>query len=135
MLRKFLALDAIDRRLVVEALWIVSAVRIALFLLPFRIVLAMVRRRRDTTGSNVATQRIAWAVTAVARRGLDANCLTRNLAAMWLLARHGSSSTLHLGIAKDEDHLAAHAWLESGGRTILDAPQPGTFVVLGTAHR
>lgn len=130
-LRRLFGLAVIDRQLIFEALLIVPAVRLALTLLPFRIVLAMVRRRRCAPVANVAVQRVAWAVTAVARRVPGATCLTRNLAAMLLLARHGHPSTLRLGIAKNDGRLAAHAWLESGGQTILDAPQDGTLVALG----
>src|SRR5687767_6256524 len=108
-----------DWRLLFEALLIVPAIRIALWLLPFRFVLAMVERRRSPRTPNVAMERVLRAVHAVARRVPHATCLTRALAAMVMLARHGYPSTLRLGVAKEEDRIAAHAWLESDGVTIF----------------
>jgi hypothetical protein len=70
-------------------------------------------------------------VTAVAARVPRASCLTQALAATLLLARHGYAATLRVGVAKNEDgSLRAHAWLESGGETLLGGPDFGTFVQL-----
>jgi hypothetical protein len=134
LLRKLLRLDATERRLLAEALFVVPAVRLALSLLPFRLVhrgiAAATRRLHGRAPSSVRTpERITWAVTAVAHRVPRATCLTQALAATLLLVRHGHSATLRVGVAKNDDgSLSAHAWLESGGRTILGEPAPGTFI-------
>ncbi|MFL6248132.1 MAG: lasso peptide biosynthesis B2 protein [Thermoanaerobaculia bacterium] len=108
-----------DWRLLLEALLIVPAIRIALWLLPFRVVLAVAQRR--PAAPDVPMDRVLRAVHAIARRVPGATCLTRALAAMLLLARHGYPSTLRLGVAKENDRVAAHAWLESDGVTIYGA--------------
>ena len=107
-----------DWRLLFEAMLIVPAIRIALWLLPFRFVLAFAQRPSAPAG-NVTTERVLHAVHAIARRVPRATCLTRSLSAMLMLARHGYPSTLRLGVAKEDDRVAAHAWLERDGVTIL----------------
>jgi len=60
-----------------------------------------------------------------------ASCLTQALAAAILLARHGYPATLRLGVAKNPDgSLRAHAWIESGGQTMLGGPETGEFAHL-----
>ena len=117
-----------DWRMLFEALLVVPAIRLALWLLPFRVVLAFVERRRAAADGNVSMERVLRAIHAVARRVPRATCLTRALAAMFLLARHGHGATLRLGVAKEDGRVSAHAWLESEGRMIMDGA--GVFVVL-----
>jgi hypothetical protein len=103
----------------------VVAVRLALWLMPFRhlrAVLSWYTRRfpeREAT-DRAAVARVVWAVKAASRRVPDATCLTQALAAQVLLRRQGWGSRLQIGVARDErEGLLAHAWLESGGRVIL----------------
>lgn len=136
LLRKIARLDSSERRLLSEAAVIVPIVRIALTLLPFRVVhrgiAAATRRPRLSSALSSTTPAvIAWAVTAVAARVPAASCLTQALAATLLLARHGHVPTLRVGVAKNDDGtLRAHAWLECGGRTILGEPAHGAFTPL-----
>jgi hypothetical protein len=133
LLRKLLRLDGTSRRLLAEAVFVVPAVRVALSLLPFRVVhrgIAAVTRRLHgrTADARRTPERITWAVTAVAGRVPRATCLTQALAATLMLVRHGHPATLRVGVAKNDDgSLRAHAWLESGGRTILGEPVAGAF--------
>jgi hypothetical protein len=63
---------------------------------------------------------MAWLVRACARRVPGASCLTRALAARWLLAEAGMDSTLHFGHRRDErGGFAAHAWLEHEGQVLV----------------
>lgn len=128
---KLARLDTAERWLLVEAAIVVPIVRLALTILPFRLVHrgiaatpVAVRRSESQT-----PERIARMVAAVAARVPRASCLTQALAATLLLARHGYPATLRVGVAKNEDGtLRAHAWLESGGRTLLGGPDSGAFV-------
>lgn len=128
-LRRLAGRSAVERHLLLQALFVVPAVRVALWLLPFRIVHQRVRRtRRAPAPATVPVERIVWAVRAVAARVPRATCLTQALAASLLLPRHGHDATLRVGVAKDEGgRLRAHAWLESGGVTVLGEPEPGAF--------
>jgi hypothetical protein len=73
-----------------------------------------------------------WAVRAVAARVPRASCLTQAVAASLLLRRYGHEATLRLGVARRDRGLQAHAWVESGGRTVIGEPTAGTFQVLPT---
>lgn len=120
-------------RVTLEALVAVPLVRIAIAVLPFRVVHravdAALRRRRPVP--DVPQERIAAAVASVARRVPGATCLIQVVAAAFLSARHGHPAALRLGVAKSEGRITAHAWLESEGRVILGEPEPGLFVALG----
>ena len=134
LLRKIARLDASDRLLLAQALVVVPLVRVALTVLPFRVVhrgIAAATRRlhRQAPASPCARDRITWAVTVVAARVPRASCLTQALAATLMLVRHGHAATLRVGVAKNDDGtLRAHAWLESDGQPILGEPAPGVFV-------
>ena len=127
-LRKFVGSSAVERRLVLQALIVVPAVRLALWVLPFRLVHRFVRGRQVSGRTTLTADRVVWAVTAVSARVPRATCLTQALAASLLLPRYGHDATLRVGVAKNEaGRLRAHAWLESGGATILGEPEPGAF--------
>ncbi|HEY0160901.1 MAG TPA: lasso peptide biosynthesis B2 protein [Thermoanaerobaculia bacterium] len=120
-------------RLLLEALLVVPLARVAVALLPFRVVHRMVdaAMRRRGKASQVPRERIAATVARVARGVPGASCLTQVVAAALLSARYGHEATLRLGVTRQDDRVAAHAWLESEGRVILGEPEPGTFVMLG----
>jgi hypothetical protein len=120
----------LDDRVLLEALVVVPLVRIAIALLPFRLVHRFVLTRRRRATANVPRERITRAVAAVARRVPRATCLTQVVAAALLCSRHGHATELRLGVMKNGATLAAHAWLESDGRPFFGEPEPGTFVVL-----
>ena len=136
LLPKLARLESAERLLLAEAAISVPLIRLALTLLPFRLVhrgiaAAALRPRRSRSRDPLTPERIARMVTAVARRVPRASCLTQALAATLLLARHGHTSTLRIGVAKNDDGtLRAHAWLESGGRTILGGSDAGEFTHL-----
>ena len=133
MLRKLARLDGTERRLLAEAAIVVPVVRVALTLLPFRVVhrgiAAATRRARPSTSVGTPTpERVTWAVTAVAARVPRASCLTQALAATLLLVRRGHDATLRFGVAKKDDGtFRAHVWVEINGRAILGEPEPGAF--------
>ena len=130
LLRKLRSLPAADRRLLVRAAAAVAGFRLALWLLPFRIV----ARIRPSPGPGApgpgdpAPERIAGYVRAAGRRVPRASCLTRALAARWLLERAGHAPTLHFGWRKEADgSFHAHAWLESGARVLLGGEEDLTL--------
>lgn len=129
LLAKLARLDAAERWLLVQTAIVVPIVRIALTMLPFRFVhraVAAVTPRARCASH--APEQITRMVAAVAARVPRATCLTQALAATVLLTRHGHPSTVRLGVAKNEDgSIRAHAWLESGGRTLLGGPESGEF--------
>ena len=124
-LRKFLQLPSAERRLLVKAALLLGAVRLGLWLLPFRTL----RRVLTQLGQGFeglykldqcSEDRLAWGVTKASRYVPKATCLTQALATQVLLARRGQPALLRIGVVKGEEgRLEAHAWLESRGEVVI----------------
>jgi transglutaminase superfamily protein len=101
--------------------WIVLLVAdIGLRLLPYpkldRLLAAQPRKRK--AGDEVIP-RLAWATAAAARHHLyEMRCLPRALCLRWLLGRYGIEADLRIGVARQDDGLDAHAWVECQGRPV-----------------
>ena len=82
-LARFLQLPAADRKLLVLAGALLLAVRLGLWLLPFRVVrrLALGAAAAGERPACLRPERIAWAVATAARLGPGATCLPRALVA------------------------------------------------------
>ncbi len=73
-----------------------------------------------------AVGRLVWATEAAARHHLyPMLCLPKALCLRWLLGRHGIESELRIGVSRQDDGLAAHAWIERQGRPVGEAPGVG----------
>ena len=135
-LARLIALPAAERRLLLAAAGLLAAVRVGLWILPFRSVYGAVRSRRPSPRraarpGESAPDRIVWAVETAARRVPRATCLVRALAAQALLARYGHSSQLRLGVARGAGRaFEAHAWLEADGQILIGGATPGRYVPL-----
>ncbi len=74
---------------------------------------------------------VAWAVdTAGAKPWMRALCLPRALAAQAMLRRRGIASSLCLGVARDGQGLAAHAWIELGQDIVVGGSEAPRFTRL-----
>ena len=125
-LRAVLRLPAIQRRLYLRALATVVVIRMALTLLPSRLIIRGVARlssdRPGARTKGLDPRMIAQAVERVSLRVPGATCLTQALAAHMMLHTHGHRSSLCLGVARTEQgDFRAHAWLESQGRIVIGA--------------
>jgi hypothetical protein len=120
-IERFLNLPAGDRALLVRSVLWLGAARIALWLLPFRVVRRLLARAaRPASRPGAPTDRITWAMGIAQRFVPRATCLPQALAAEALLTRGGHPAELRIGVIKtDEGRLEAHAWVESGGRIIV----------------
>ena len=77
------------------------------------------------------TRWISWAVDRVAARPwMNALCLPRALATHSMLRRRGITSQLCLGVAREDQALVAHAWLEIGENRIVLDPEIDRFTPL-----
>jgi hypothetical protein len=121
----FLHLTGQERLLVMEALVVVIAIRLGLWLLPFqklRALVAEMGKRPTSTRRRHAlpVDRVAWAVRAVSPFVPRASCLTQALAGQVLLDRRGYLTRLRIGVTKrSQEGLEAHAWLECQGQVVL----------------
>jgi transglutaminase superfamily protein len=115
--------------LLLEAWLTLLQVRLALWLLPWRIVsrVPVPSNRRHTLSTESSTA----AIRAVSRYVPSATCLVQALALRRLLARHGRVSVLNLGVRNPLcGRLQAHAWLEVEGRVILGDPGTADYARL-----
>jgi transglutaminase superfamily protein len=124
-LLRFFSLNRRDKLLLVQALFWVSVIRLALWVLPFRMVRAAVHRVTRTrvtpraTNQTVAT-RVAGAVRRVSRRVPGATCLTQALATYLILGRSGHPVSLYVGVTRKlGGSFEAHAWTELEGRILI----------------
>jgi len=139
-LGKFLRLPGADRRLLLKAALLVWAFRMALWLVPFKIVRKFMAKfaheaaalRKETA----PVDRIAWAVRTASRYAPAATCLTQALATKFLLARSGHAATVRIGVARaGGGEFQAHAWVESDGRIVIGGSESSVkdYTPLATA--
>ncbi len=110
---KFLCLPSTDRHLLIQAVFLLGAVRLGLWLLSFQTLRRRLTRITQAT-KQVPIDRVVWAVTVASRYVPLTTCLTRALAAQVLLGRCGHPASLRIGVTRSEaGQLQAHAWVES----------------------
>ena len=124
-LRRYLSLTAGDRRLLARAAFLVGAIRIGLWLIPFQSMRRMLAWITHSPGgqrpiARISSDRIAWAVRAAGRHVPKATCLVQALAAQVLLRREGYPASFCIGVARsEEEKVQAHAWVESEGKVVV----------------
>lgn len=126
-LDRFVRLPAGDRSLLIRSVLVLGAARLALWLLPLRVVRQLLARAaRPTSVTGVSQDRIRWAIAAARRVVPRADCLPQALAAEALLTQGGHPAELRIGVIKsDRDRLEAHAWVECGGRVVVGELREG----------
>jgi hypothetical protein len=124
-----------DRRLLVEALGLIVAVRAGLRLLPFTAVRRCVSLWAGLTArAGCAPGRIVWAVGAVGSRIPGTTCLVEALAADSMLRRRGHASALKVGVRRGAGlSIDAHAWVECCGTVVIGTtPELAEYAVLSS---
>ena len=111
-----------ERLLLIEALLTVVAVRITLWVVPFRLWRSVLV---DTASDGVPgtphmAYQVALAVRATSNYVFMATCLTQAIATYLLLRWRGIPSCIRIGVARGESgRMEAHAWVESAGHVII----------------
>ena len=125
--------------LVEATLWLALA-RLALTFVPFRLLaarfgtlmtsedMAAARAPAIAEEQRLLAEEIGWAVTRAARYlPFRAVCLPQAIAAKAMASRRHIPSTMHFGVMRSGEALAAHAWLDVGGIEVTGFPlSPGT---------
>lgn len=113
-----------------EATLMLAFARVAVWLLPPARIFAWANRPQRRSRRFAADQArwVAWSVdTTSAKPWIKASCLVSALAAHAMLRRRGIASRLCLGVARDEDAVAAHAWIEVGRDVIVGVAEATRF--------
>lgn len=107
------------------------------FGLPFRLTARLFHVRKpsggiETNARHAFGRTIGIRVERVADRlPWKSTCLVRALAGSMLLWRRGIASSIRLGVRKEDDALAAHAWLMVGEAIVLGGgSETASFVSL-----
>jgi hypothetical protein len=130
-------------RLLTEAGVLLVAVRLALWVVPFRRLAGRFGKAMEVSPSTetdvqrAAVIPIGWAVQGLGERlPWMSQCLVQALAATWMLQRRRIPSTLYFGLAKDSSgqlkDLLAHAWVRSGTQVLTGARGRDGFTVVAT---
>jgi hypothetical protein len=114
-------------RLIVEAMWLLAQVRVALWIHPFKHVQRRYARRTHPTASaattrsgSVEARAIGIAVRRASRLVPAATCLPQALTTRVMLERRGIPNELVIGVTKaGTGTLEAHAWIEVDDRVIV----------------
>jgi hypothetical protein len=121
--RRSLGCLATDPGYLLHAFSLVLAVRVGLWLLPVRTIGRLLSRLPQSKQRGFPDpslpDRVARAVRRVSRVVPGATCLTQALAAQALLERRGLPTRLRIGVRERSQAMHAHAWLESGGMTVI----------------
>ncbi len=123
---KLFVLSRQEQRVLLYAVLLVNGLRLALWLLPFRVI----KRQLATLSSvwvghelaeSVSIEHIIWVVGVASRYTFGrAMCLVQALTTQQLLLRYGYAHQLHIGVHKSAaGTLEAHAWIEYQNRTIV----------------
>jgi hypothetical protein len=92
-------------------------------------------RRINRFAGNEASW-VLWAVESIgAKPWMNALCLPRALATHAMLRRRGIASRLCLGVARQEQALIAHAWVEVGENNFVSDPETSRFTRLAKFGR
>ena len=126
---KFYRLTRAQRSLLVRAVCLLAAIRIALALVPLRALRDALAWRWRTTSvvprpAAPTLQQIIWAIQSAARLVPGATCLVQGLTALRLGISAGYPVTMNIGTTKEVNGaLKAHAWVEHQGQVILGAAE------------
>jgi hypothetical protein len=129
--RKFCRLPAAERFFLVRAITLLVAVRIALWLLPIKIlkqISAKVAQPRSASQkrSEFSKERGVWAIQVASRYVPRTTCLAQALAAQALLGFGGIPASVRIGVAKPTaGDFEAHAWVESDGKILMGGAEAG----------
>jgi hypothetical protein len=134
-LRRYFALPRARQLLLAEASVSLALARMALVFIPFRVLAARfgtfvnpkdIFPRHASALSpeqRLLVTEIGWAVTRAARYlPFRAVCLPQAIAAKTMASRRRIPSTVHFGVMRSGDAVAAHAWLDADGIQVTGFP-------------
>lgn len=127
-LRAFLQLSGADRRGLVRALTMTAAVRLGLWVLPYRLVRRLSWRSALGEAGSSSPETVARWTEMAAAVVPGSTCLVKALVGERLLRSVGVDARLRIGAARSpHNEFEAHAWVEVGGRGVLGSDGTRVF--------
>ena len=126
--RRFSALPGPAKGLFLRAAVLLPLLTISLRLRGFRSTQGLLQKFLGGSLKSLPEQTLNECVAITSRMVLAAaryspipsTCLERSLSLWWLLARQNISTQLRIGVKKDGQRFAAHAWVERNGAAIAE---------------
>jgi hypothetical protein len=116
---KFLRLSRGERALLLRAVWWLAIIRLALGILGYRRLTAVLEERLNRPRVDQPPSKLIWAVRAAARAHLGSRCLSQGLCLHYLLARAGHDSCLRIGVSGGARDFGAHAWVVFKDKVVI----------------
>ena len=135
-IRKFLQLSWLDQLLVIQSIFALASIVLALKVLPWLTLQRLSIKfanwlSRFAPSNQPSAQQVAWAIRVARWIVPGATCLPNALAAQLLLIQHSYPADFKIGVAKNKfGNLEAHAWVTTengfiiGGVSDLDHYEP-----------
>ncbi|MDR3598919.1 MAG: lasso peptide biosynthesis B2 protein [Desulfosporosinus sp.] len=138
-IRQFLSLRFTDQRPLIEAFILLGISRFLILAIKFKTVAPVLGKHGKESANKVTAQdleiskKVAWAVRVMSKHTVwESKCLVQAMTAKIMLNRRKISSTIYLGVAKDEaQQLIAHAWLRCGDKILTGGGGRDKFTVVG----
>jgi transglutaminase superfamily protein len=128
---KFVRLSTTEQFLLLRTVILVAAIRVGLWLLPFRVVQRFTFKAWEKKQTPYSVEQFIWAVRATSRCVPRATCLTQAIAAQILLSRAGYNPKVKIGVAKNDKKLfEAHAWLTLGDQVLIGGTEVERYTAL-----
>ena len=124
-INKLIAMPPIQRWLLIKAVVLLSIVRLALAVLPFRWSRRFISRASRSSprlaADTLTTDQIAWTVETAARIvPAGHHCLSKAVTAQIFLMRRGHHAEIRYGATRQpSNEFVAHAWVECEGRIVV----------------
>lgn len=142
--RKFLNISWTDKRMLIEVFFLTGIIRFSILFVAFRKLAKLSGKYNEESCDDLCDEQIyignkvGYLVYVVSKyTPWESKCLVKALTAQIMLRRKKISSTVYLGVAKDENKkLIAHAWLRCGKNIITgDHERYGFTIVAKFANR
>ncbi len=137
LLRRTREVGARNLFLLARAFFLLLGAKLALKYIPVRKVIAWKQRPPAAhhafppAEAHQRNRTVRWAVLVVARYSpIDFVCFPRCLAASSLLRQQGIESRLHYGVARQNEKLVTHTWLEAAGEIVIGGEVAGDYSTL-----
>lgn len=111
------------------------SVRLGLRRMPFSRFRSLLARVTPLRNPRLPLLPVCWAIRILSHRLPWASCLIQAAAGHLLLALCGVPSRVAIGVRLEGEKFLAHAWLESGGQTLLGAVPQENFRPIYTVGR
>jgi hypothetical protein len=138
-LRRFAALDGMDRDLLMRAVGWLAVARVMTLLMSFKRLAASLSVSDGPTGREADPEvisKVSWAIAAAANNvPWRSDCFPQTIAASKILQKCGHGSTIHLGVERtSDDNIAGHAWLSCGGTVVVGGEDLDRYTEMHRLH-